>query len=107
MELKGKVAVVTGAGSGIGRACAEVLAGEGVIGSFGIDFVIDPDHAERFEAQVARRGVLYTIEQAEQFVKTTADSRMHDYHWGVVPVIPSVIVDFAKALGVDTAAWEA
>lgn len=30
LELKGKVAVVGGASKGLGRACAEVLAGEGV-----------------------------------------------------------------------------
>jgi hypothetical protein len=71
-----------------------------------MNFAIDPDHAERFERQIGRRGVLFTIEQAENFVRSTADSRMHDEHWGVVPVIPSIIVDFAKALGVDTSPWE-
>ena len=29
LELKGKVAIVGGASKGLGRACAEVLAGEG------------------------------------------------------------------------------
>lgn len=72
-----------------------------------MNFVIDADHAERYELQVGRRGVLYTLDQATDFVKSTAEKRMYDYHWGVVPVIPEIIIDFAKALGVDTTVWDA
>lgn len=72
-----------------------------------MNFVIDADHAARYEAQAGRRGVLYTLDQATEFVRGTAEKRMYDYHWGVVPVIPEIIIDFASALGVDVSPWEA
>lgn len=72
-----------------------------------MNFVVDADHAARWEEQSCRRGVLYTLEQATEFVRSTAEHRMHDYHWGVVPVMPEIIIDFARALGVDVSAWEA
>jgi len=72
-----------------------------------MNFVLDADHAERFEAQVGRRGVLFTLDQARGLVRGTADSRMWDAHWGVVPVMPEIIIDFAASLGVDVTAWRA
>ena len=72
-----------------------------------MNFVVDADHALAWEGQTCRRGVLFTLDQATQFVRSTAEHRMHDYHWGVVPVIPEIIIDFARALGVDVSAWEA
>lgn len=70
-----------------------------------MNFVIDADHAQRFERENARRGVLYTLDQAREFVQGTAEKRMYDEHWGVVPVIPRIIVDFAEGLGVDVTNW--
>lgn len=72
-----------------------------------MNFVVDADHAERYELQAGRRGVVYTLDQATEFVRTTAEARMYDYHWGVVPVIPEIIIDYAAALGVDVAPWQA
>ena len=72
-----------------------------------MNFVIDTGHALRWEEQSCRRGVLYTLGQATEFVRSTAEKRMYDYHWGVVPVMPEVIIDLATALGVDVSAWEA
>jgi len=72
-----------------------------------MNFVVDAGHAERWEEQTARRGVLFTLDQATEFVRSTAENRMYDYHWGVVPVMPEIIIDFAKALGVDVSVWEA
>ena len=70
-----------------------------------MNFVLDAEHAERFERQVGRRGVLFTLDQAREFVRSTAENRMYDFHWGVVPVMPGIIVDFAGALGVDVSPW--
>lgn len=71
-----------------------------------MNFVLDAEHAARWEEQSARRGVLFTLDQATEFVRSTAENRMYDYHWGVVPVMPEIIIDYAKALGVDVSVWE-
>jgi hypothetical protein len=70
-----------------------------------MNFVLDADHAARYEHQVARRGVLFSIDQARQFVKGTADVRMYDYHWPPARMSPAVILQFIGALGVDTTPW--
>lgn len=54
MNLNGKVAVVTGGNSGIGRACVLALAGQGA--SVVIDYVADPQATEDLERQVAALG---------------------------------------------------
>ncbi|BBK30413.1 NADP-dependent 3-hydroxy acid dehydrogenase YdfG [Stella humosa] len=57
MELKGKVAIITGASSGLGLACAEALAGEGVrlvLGGRRVDRL--EDFARRFPGTRAVSG---------------------------------------------------
>src|SRR5919107_1674780 len=71
-----------------------------------MNFVLDAEHADRYERQVARRGVLITTEQAQLFVKGTADNRMWDYHWPPVQMNPKWIHKGIKALGVDTTNWD-
>jgi hypothetical protein len=71
-----------------------------------MNFVLDPDHADRYERQVSRRGVLVTTEQALQFVKGTGDQRMWSYHWPPMAMAPGIILDFLRSLGVDTANWD-
>ena len=71
-----------------------------------MNYVKDAHHAEVYERKVARRGVLFTIDQARPFVKGVADARMWDYHWPNAPLRPGPIVDGIRALGVDVSNWD-
>jgi hypothetical protein len=71
-----------------------------------MNFVRDADHAARYERQVARRGVLFTLEQARRFVAGTAENRMHRYDWEPVALVPARVIAGIKALGVDVSNWE-
>lgn len=70
-----------------------------------MNFVIDEHHARDYERQVSRLGVLFTLPQAQLFVSDTARNRMWKYDWPPVPIIPEVIMDGIKAVGVDTTNW--
>lgn len=70
-----------------------------------MNFVHDAAHAERYERQIARRGVLVTLEQARRFVADTAANRMYRYDWPPVAVKPARIIAGLKALGVDLSTW--
>jgi hypothetical protein len=71
----------------------------------GMNFVHDADHAAAYEKKVARRGVLFTLEQAQRFVADTGNNRMHRYDWPPVSVRPEKILNGIKALGVDVSNW--
>lgn len=70
-----------------------------------MNFVHDAAHAARYERQIARRGVLVTLDQARRFVADTAANRMHRYDWPPVAVKPARILAGLKALGVDVGNW--
>jgi hypothetical protein len=72
-----------------------------------MNFVVDAAHATAYEKQVARRGVLFTLAQAERFVAGTGANRMHRYDWDPVPLVPARVLAGIKALGVDVSNWEA
>jgi hypothetical protein len=69
--------------------------------------VLDAGHAETYERQVCRRGVLFTLEQARKFVASTGENRMWKYEWPPVAVNPDRIIAGIKALGVDVTNWGA
>jgi hypothetical protein len=71
-----------------------------------MNFVIDADHAARYERQVGRRGILVTPEQAVLFVSVVAKDRMWDYHWAPGQMAPHLILKGMKTLGVDVSPWE-
>jgi hypothetical protein len=70
-----------------------------------MNYVADADHALAYEKKISRRGVLFTIEQAERFVADTAKNRMWHYDWPPVSVNPEKILAGIRALGVDVANW--
>ncbi len=70
-----------------------------------MNFVLDADHAERFERTTSRRGALLSIEQTTQFVKATGDARMWDYDWAPATIDPKAVIFGMKQLGVDVSAW--
>jgi hypothetical protein len=70
-----------------------------------MNYVHDATHAEAYEKQIARRGVLVTLEQARKFVADTAANRMYRYDWPPVSVKPQRIIAGLKALGVDLSNW--
>lgn len=70
-----------------------------------MNYVHDAAHAEAYEKQIARRGVLVTLDQARKFVADTAANRMYRYDWPPVSVKPQRIIAGLKALGVDLSNW--
>jgi hypothetical protein len=70
-----------------------------------MNFVIDADHADRYERQVSRRGVLLDLQQARAFVSRTADERMWHYDWKPGILTPHVVIKGFEALGVDVGNW--
>jgi hypothetical protein len=71
------------------------------------NFVLDADHAERYERQVGRRGVVFTLEQAHKFAGGSGDKRMWNYHWPPEVSSPTSVIEGARGLGVDVSAWTA
>lgn len=72
-----------------------------------MNYVLDAGHAEAYERQICRRGVLFTLEQARRFVASTGENRMWKYEWPPVAVNPDRIIAGIKALGVDVTNWGA
>jgi hypothetical protein len=72
-----------------------------------MNFVLDADHAERFEREVCRRGVLFTLEQAKTFVSAAVGERMWNYDKPPERMDPAAVIDGVRALGVDVRNWGA
>jgi hypothetical protein len=71
-----------------------------------MNFVLGADHAERYERQVCRRGVLLDLDQVKRFVTYTATQRAHDYHWPPQTMMPDIVIQLFESYGVDTANWK-
>jgi hypothetical protein len=72
-----------------------------------MNFVLDAEHAERYERQIGVRGVHCPIEAGKEFVRYTAEIRMHDYHWPPGIMDPALIIERFRDLGCDVSAWGA
>ena len=70
-----------------------------------MNFVLDEEHAQRYETQQSRRGVLFTLDQAKPFVAVAGDHRHWEYDWTTGPLNPPDILAGIKRLGVDTSPW--
>jgi Alkylmercury lyase len=70
-----------------------------------MNYVLDPEHAERYEKKIGRRGVLFTMEQARKFITGTGKSRMWQYDRIPDYIRPQRIIDGIRALGVDVSGW--
>jgi hypothetical protein len=71
-----------------------------------MNFVLGADHAERYERQVSRRGVLVDLDQVKKFVTYTANARGHDYHWPPQTMMPELVIQMFDHYGVDTTNWK-
>jgi len=78
LRLKGKVALVTGAGRGIGRGIAEVFAEEGA--HVAINYVENPGQAQEVAEWVRARGRRAMTVEADVSVRTQVEP-MVDRVW--------------------------
>lgn len=102
LELHGRRAVVTGANSGIGRAIALALAGEGA--RVCVNYVVAPDAAQAVVTEIAASGGTAIAAQADvsdsgQVARMFADV---ERAWGGV----DVLVNNAGIDGGRVAAWD-
>ena len=70
-----------------------------------MNFVRSAEHAQRFEQQICRRGVLFTLDQAKVFAGGSGDKRMWNYHWPPEVSSPTRVIEGARGLGVDVSNW--
>lgn len=70
-----------------------------------MNFVLDAEHAERYERQVCRRGVLLDLDQVTKFVSYTAGQRMRNYHWPPQTMLPEIVIQLFEGYGVDVSNW--
>jgi hypothetical protein len=70
-----------------------------------MNYVLDAEHAVAHEKATSRRGVLFTLEQAQRFVTDTGKNRMWRYDWPPVTFRPERVIAGIRALGVDVTNW--
>jgi Alkylmercury lyase len=69
------------------------------------NFALDAAHAERYEHMQGRRGVLFTLAQATEYIRFVAEARLWDYHWPPMTgatVRGDALLDRLDAVGLDT-----
>jgi hypothetical protein len=70
-----------------------------------MNYVIDAEHAERYERQISARGVLVNLDQAKMFVSGVANERMWNFHWKPGIMNPRAVIKGFQMMGVDTSPW--
>jgi Alkylmercury lyase len=70
-----------------------------------MNFVYDAEHADQYERQIGRRGVLVNLDQAKMFVQNVAKERMWNYHWAPGVLNPKAVIKGFEMMGVDVSPW--
>jgi hypothetical protein len=70
-----------------------------------MNYVIDAEHAERYERQISGRGVLVNLDQAKMFVQNVANERMWNHDWKPGILNPKMVIKGFQMMGVDTSPW--
>ena len=69
------------------------------------NFVLDREHGERYEVQIGRRGVYFTMDQVRRYVEPAVGTRGWDYHWPSQSMSPEGLITRLQDLGVDLSPW--
>jgi hypothetical protein len=51
------------------------------------------------------RAVVMTLEQARNYIRFVAESRLWDYHWPSLSMDPESILSRLQEFGIDTSPW--
>jgi hypothetical protein len=70
-----------------------------------MNYVIDDEHADRYERQTSTRGIRVNLDQAKMFVQGVANERMWNFHWKPGTLNPRAVIKGFKMMGVDTSPW--
>ena len=70
-----------------------------------MNYVLDGEHAQRYERKIVRRGVLFGMDQARRFITGTGKARMWQYDRVPDFLRPQRVIDGIRALGVDVSGW--
>ena len=71
-----------------------------------MNYVIDDEHADRYERQTSTRGIRVNLDQAKMFVQGVANERMWNFHWKPGTLNPRAVIKGFQMMGVDTSNWE-
>jgi hypothetical protein len=71
-----------------------------------MNYVIDAQHAERYEKQTSTRGILVNLDAAKMFVQGVANERMWNHDWKPGTLNPKAVIKGFKMMGVDTSPWD-
>ena len=70
------------------------------------NFVLDREHGERYERQIGRRGIYFTMDQVHAYVEPAVGTRGWDYHWPSQSMSPEKLIGRLQELGIDLTPWD-
>jgi hypothetical protein len=69
------------------------------------NIVIDAAHGERYERMQSRRAVTMALEQAREYIRFVAETRLWDYHWAPLSMDPEFVLTRLESVGIDVSPW--